>query len=103
MFKWRVSPFTFEPTNIMNEPIIMFAAKTYAVNSSFTLDRKCIATKGDHEPIIKPPLYAKPDAVFLTSVGNLSERNAGMGPKDVEATNTSTPVKNIFSVMLSDW
>ena len=24
MFTWRVSPFIFEPTNIMNEPIIMF-------------------------------------------------------------------------------
>ena len=39
----------------------------------------------------------------LLQSGNLSERNAGMGPKAVEATKTRTPVKNIFSAMLSDW
>ena len=54
-----------------------------------TLDKRFMAISGDHEPIISPPLYANPEAVFLISVGNLSDRNAGIGPKAVEDTNTT--------------
>ena len=47
-------------------------------------------------PIIKPPLYTKPDALFLIVVGNLSDRKAGIAPNAVEATNTSNAVNNIL-------
>ena len=43
------------------------------------------ATSAAHEPTYSPPLYANPEALFLIDVGNLSARNAGMGPKPVVA------------------
>lgn len=75
---------------------MIFIASAYGINCECACESSCIATNGDHEPIIKPPLYAKPDALFLIVVGNLSDRKAGIGPNAVEATNTSNAVKNIL-------
>ncbi len=48
------------------------------------------AINGDHDPKISPALYEKPAALFLTCVGNLSEKNAGTGPDAVDTTKANT-------------
>ncbi len=44
---------------------------------------------GDHEPKISPALYENPAALFRKAVGNLSEKNAGIGPDAVEMMNAN--------------
>ena len=80
-----IRAFHLEPISIIIEPIMIFIASAYGINCECACESSCIAINGDHEPIIKPPLYAKPDALFLIIVGNLSDRNAGIGPNAVEA------------------
>jgi hypothetical protein len=43
--------------------------------------------------------FPKPEALFLISVGILSDRNAGIGPKPVEVTNTTIDASSIFPYM----
>ena len=60
------------------EPIMIFIANAYGIICECARESNCIAINGDHEPIIKPPLYAKPDALFLIAVGNLSDRKRAL-------------------------
>ena len=74
----RVSGFSLEPTSIIIEPIMIFIASAYGINCCCACESRRIAINVDHEPIIKPPLWTKPDALFLIAVGNLSDRKAAI-------------------------
>ena len=63
----RVSGFTLEPVNITAAPIIIFSASAKGTKKPLcpTCDKRFMAMSGDQAPIINPPLYAKPEALFL--------------------------------------
>ena len=87
----RVSGLSFVPTRIIIEPTTIFKARIIGTRDP-AWDNKLTTINGAQEPNINPPLYTKPHALFLISVGNLSDRNAGIGPNPVVVTNTNTPV-----------
>ena len=71
----------------MIAPIMMLSPSAMGAISFVTLDINDNAISGDHDPKIKPALYENPAALFLSVVGNLSEKNAGSGPDAVDITN----------------
>ena len=72
-FTFRVSGFSLEPTNIITEPITIFNANTngtrfeyeMAVEEEPTCDKRFIAMRGDHEPIIVHHYKQNPKQYFL--------------------------------------
>lgn len=70
----------------MIAPITMLIPSAMGIILIGTLDISCNAISGDHDPKIRPALYENPAALFRRTVGNLSEKNAGIGPDAVDIT-----------------
>ena len=75
------------PINTIIDPKMMLNPNKNGAKSA-ALAKRFKAIIGAIAPKNRPPLYAKPLALLRISVGNRSERNAGMAPKPVVATNT---------------
>ncbi len=75
-----VSGLILAPINNIEEPMITLIPKN--IGTRFPSRGNMVtAINGAQEPISKPALYTNPLALFLTSVENLSDKKAGIGPK----------------------
>ena len=68
----------------MIAPIITLIPSITGISSIDALFIRYSAINGDHDPKINPALYENPAALFRRMVGNLSEKNAGIGPDAVD-------------------
>ena len=93
----RVSGLSFRPIITSRQPAIRFNPKSTGWSSG---DLKLIstATRGAQAPRIRPALKTKPVDLFLISVGNLSDKNAGMGPNPLVASITSNAANKARSM-----
>jgi hypothetical protein len=68
----------------MIAPIITLTPNITGISSFDALFIRYSEINGDQDPKIRPALYENPAALFRRIVGNLSEKNAGIGPDAVD-------------------